>query len=46
MLLFETIVVALTQLRTNKMRSFLTILGIMIGIGSVMGVTSIGEGAA
>jgi len=44
MLLFETIVVALTQLRANKMRSFLTILGIMIGIGSVMGVTSIGEG--
>lgn len=44
MLLFETIVVALTQLRANKMRSLLTILGIMIGIGSVMGVTSIGEG--
>jgi len=44
MLLFETIIVALTQLRANKMRSFLTILGIMIGIGSVMGVTSIGEG--
>lgn len=44
MLLFETIAVALMQLRANKMRSFLTILGIMIGIGSVMGVTSIGEG--
>jgi putative ABC transport system permease protein len=44
MLLFETIAVALTQLRANKMRSFLTILGILIGIGSVMGVTSIGEG--
>jgi putative ABC transport system permease protein len=44
MLLFETIVVAFTQLRANKMRSFLTILGILIGIGSVMGVTSIGEG--
>ena len=44
MLLFETMVVALMQLRANKMRSFLTILGITIGIGSVMGVTSIGEG--
>jgi len=44
MLLFETIAVALMQLRANKMRSFLTILGIMIGIGSVMGVSSIGEG--
>ena len=44
MLLFETIAVALAQLRANKMRSFLTILGILIGIGSVMGVTSIGEG--
>ncbi len=44
MLLFETIAVALMQLRANKMRSFLTIIGIMIGIGSVMGVTSIGEG--
>ncbi|MFC2168421.1 ABC transporter permease [Acidobacteriota bacterium] len=44
MLIFETIVVALTQLRSNKMRSFLTMLGILIGIGSVIGVTSIGEG--
>jgi len=40
----EPLVVALTQLRANKMRSFLTILGILIGVGSVMGVTSIGEG--
>lgn len=44
MLLFEPLAVALTQLRAHKMRSFLTILGILIGIGSVMGVTSIGEG--
>jgi putative ABC transport system permease protein len=40
----EPLVVAFTQLRANKMRSFLTILGILIGVGSVMGVTSIGEG--
>lgn len=44
MTIFEPIIVALTQLRANKMRSFLTILGILIGVGSVMGVTSIGEG--
>ncbi|MGB2907325.1 MAG: ABC transporter permease [Candidatus Aminicenantaceae bacterium] len=40
----EPLGVAFTQLRANKMRSFLTILGILIGVGSVMGVTSIGEG--
>ena len=40
----EPLVVAVMQLRANKMRSFLTILGILIGVGSVMGVTSIGEG--
>jgi putative ABC transport system permease protein len=42
--LFEPAIVALTQLRANKLRSFLTLLGILIGVGSVMGVTSIGEG--
>ena len=42
--IIEPLVVAFTQLRANKMRSFLTILGILIGVGSVMGVTSIGEG--
>ena len=40
----EPLFVAFSQLRANKMRSFLTILGILIGVGSVMGVTSIGEG--
>ncbi len=40
----EPLVVAFSQLRANKMRSFLTTLGILIGVGSVMGVTSIGEG--
>ncbi len=42
--IIEPLVVAFNQLRANKMRSFLTILGILIGVGSVMGVTSIGEG--
>lgn len=44
MTVFEPMMVAFAQLRANKMRSFLTILGILIGVGSVMGVTSIGEG--
>lgn len=44
MILFEPIIVAFHQLHANKMRSFLTMLGILIGVGSVMGITSIGEG--
>jgi len=44
MIILEPIVVAFHQLQANKMRSFLTMLGILIGVGSVMGVTSIGEG--
>ena len=42
--LIEPIAVGLSQLRTNKMRSLLTILGILIGVGSVVGIVSIGEG--
>lgn len=34
---------ALAALRANKMRSFLTMLGIIIGIGSVIAITSIGD---
>ena len=44
MVLFEVITVALGQLRTNKLRSFLTLLGIMIGVAAVIGVVSLGEG--
>jgi len=40
--LFEETYFALTA---NKSRSFLTILGIVIGIGSVIGMISIGQGA-
>lgn len=43
--LFETIRVALRALLRNKMRSLLTMLGIVIGVGSVIAMTSIGEGA-
>ena len=44
MVLFEVITVALGQLRTNKLRSFLTLLGIMIGVAAVIGIVSLGEG--
>ena len=41
MLVFEYIPMALTGLRTNKMRSILTMLGIIIGIASVMTIVSV-----
>ena len=44
MKIFELLLVALDQLRANKLRSLLTTLGILIGVGSVIGVTSMGEG--
>lgn len=45
MQLFENIKMALESIRTNKMRSFLTMLGIIIGIASVIIVVSVGNGA-
>ena len=45
MLLTETIAVALGALRANKMRSLLTMLGIVIGIGAVIAMVSLGNGA-
>ena len=45
MLVFENILLALTAIRSNKMRSFLTMLGIIIGISSVIAITSIGASA-
>ena len=44
MVLLETIFVGLSQLRANKLRSVLTLLGIVIGVASVIGIVSIGEG--
>ena len=40
-----TIIVALRALRRNKLRSVLTALGIIIGIGAVIAMVSIGNGA-
>jgi putative ABC transport system permease protein len=42
--LVESIRVALIALRTNKMRSLLTMLGIIIGVGAVVGMLAIGNG--
>ena len=44
MILLEPIAVGLSQLRANKMRSLLALLGILIGVGAVTGTVSIGEG--
>ena len=44
MLIGENILLALNGLRENKMRSLLTMLGIIIGIASVIAIVSIGEG--
>ena len=41
----ETLRVALRALLRNKMRSFLTMLGIIIGVGAVIAMVAIGEGA-
>jgi putative ABC transport system permease protein len=42
--LFTCIRLALRQLVRHKVRSFLTMLGILIGVGSVVAIVSLGEG--
>jgi len=41
--LFENILLALESLRMNKLRSALTMLGIIIGIGSVIAISTVGS---
>jgi len=43
LVLFENILLALEGLRANKMRALLTMLGIIIGIGSVIGIVTVGD---
>jgi putative ABC transport system permease protein len=45
MLITEIISVALGALRANKLRSLLTMLGIVIGVGAVIAVVALGSGA-
>lgn len=42
--LLENIKMALSSIWSNKMRSFLTMLGIIIGISSVISIVSLGQG--
>ncbi len=44
-MLWETVREALLNIRTHKLRSFLSMLGVMIGVGSVIVMVSIIEGA-
>ncbi|HWQ89206.1 MAG TPA: ABC transporter permease [Desulfitobacteriaceae bacterium] len=44
--LWESIRVSLRALRANKMRSMLTMLGIIIGVGAVVAMVGIGNGAS
>jgi putative ABC transport system permease protein len=44
-LLGEIVAVALGALRANKMRSFLTMLGIVIGVAAVIAMIALGRGA-
>ena len=45
MLIGEIIQVALSAIRANKLRSFLTMLGIIIGVGAVITMVALGSGA-
>ncbi len=42
--LFDSIQTALRAISANKLRSFLTMLGVVIGVGSVIAMIGIGEG--
>ena len=45
MLIWELWLVALAAIRANKLRSFLTMLGIIIGVGAVITMIALGSGA-
>ena len=45
MLIWDLLKIALRSLRANKLRTFLTMLGIIIGVASVISMISLGEGA-
>jgi len=41
--IIDSILMALSNLKANKMRTFLTMLGIIIGIGSVIAIMTVGN---
>ncbi len=44
-MLWNTFVMALREIRRNTMRSLLTMLGVVIGVGAVIALVTIGQGA-
>ncbi|MFC1539189.1 ABC transporter permease [Candidatus Latescibacterota bacterium] len=42
--IFEPIIIGFTQLMANKMRSTLSLIGILIAVGAVTGIVSMGDG--
>ncbi len=42
--IFEPVRVGFAQLKANKLRSFLTLLGLLIGVASVTGIVALAEG--
>ena len=42
--ILEPLAIGLAQLRANKLRSILSLLGILIAVGSVTGIVSLGDG--
>src|SRR6185503_18238322 len=45
-MLGETLLMALREIRRNALRSFLTMLGVVIGVGAVIVLVTLGEGAS
>ena len=41
----EGFLIGFTAIRTNKMRSLLTMIGIVVGVASVLSMIAIGDGA-
>jgi putative ABC transport system permease protein len=44
--LMECIILGISNLRRNPLRSALTILGIIVGVGSVVSMVSVGDGSS
>ncbi len=44
--LIECIILGFASLRRNPLRSFLTVLGIVVGVGSVVSMVSVGDGSS
>lgn len=44
-MMWTTLVMALREIRRNSMRSLLTMLGVIIGVGAVVSLVTIGDGA-